>query len=381
MASWDNLGELSNIAQLTGLDAVKLISLIVRAASTARLHKRNCRRFAQHLKLIGGLLEQLRVSELRKYPETPEPLEQLEDALRRGYLLVNSCQDHSYLYLLAMGWNIIYQFRKAQSEIDNYLCLVPLITLVWFHAVSLGEGMVALPVVRHCVRLRPGLPVLFTTTTLSSSEVIMNLLPDGVIYQFAPLDCPTAIDSFFGYWKPSLVLLLKSELWPNLIMSAAAKGLSEPAPLQKLLLMALKDYESIGDENDEEKLEIAEANSKILKENAEMINEYFSIHVDHDGNLTRLPVVLDQYTPDMDRLPNFVLTMGNDVTWDDEKECFRTAAAAIGNFYALHPPILPNPSGSGVQVYKKNKACMASGEHVDSTGEWIGLCTLQLLAY
>jgi hypothetical protein len=41
--------------------------------------------------------------------------------------------------------------------------------LVWFHAVSLGEGMAALPIVRHCVRLRPGLPVLFTTTTLSSS--------------------------------------------------------------------------------------------------------------------------------------------------------------------------------------------------------------------
>ena len=55
MASWDNVAELSNIAQLTGLDAVKLISLIVRAASTARLHKRNCRRLAQHLKLIDGL--------------------------------------------------------------------------------------------------------------------------------------------------------------------------------------------------------------------------------------------------------------------------------------------------------------------------------------
>ncbi|KAL6902380.1 hypothetical protein ACP4OV_005256 [Aristida adscensionis] len=130
MASWNGVGELSNIAQLTGLDAVKLISLIVKAASTARMHKRNCRRFAQHLKLIGGLLEQLRVSELRKYPETREPLEQLEDALRRGYLLVNSCQDRSYLYLLAMGWNIVYQFRKAQNEIDNYLRLVPLITLV-----------------------------------------------------------------------------------------------------------------------------------------------------------------------------------------------------------------------------------------------------------
>jgi MCAfunc domain len=45
-------------------------------------------------------------------------------------VLVNSCQDKSYLYLLAMGWNIVYQFRRAQNEIDRYLRLVPLITLV-----------------------------------------------------------------------------------------------------------------------------------------------------------------------------------------------------------------------------------------------------------
>ncbi|KQK11641.1 DNA mismatch repair protein MLH1 isoform X2 [Brachypodium distachyon] len=142
--------------------------------------------------------------------------------------------------------------------------------------------------------------------------------------------------------------------------------LSEPAPLRELLTMALKDDESMRDENDKEKLEIAEVNTEILKENAEMINEYFSIHIDQGGNLTRLPVVLDQYTPDMDRLPEFILTLGNDVTWDVEKECFRTAAAAIGNFYALHPPILPNPSGNGIQLYKKNKDQMASGEHADN---------------
>ncbi|QCD91138.1 hypothetical protein DEO72_LG4g2102 [Vigna unguiculata] len=130
MASWDQIGDLANVAQLTGVDAVKLIGMIVRAASTARMHKKNCRQFAQHLKLIGNLLEQLKISELKRYPETREPLEQLEDALRRSYILVNSCQDRSYLYLLAMGWNIVYQFRKAQNEIDRYLRLVPLITLV-----------------------------------------------------------------------------------------------------------------------------------------------------------------------------------------------------------------------------------------------------------
>uniref|UniRef100_A0A5B6ZPK9 MCAfunc domain-containing protein n=1 Tax=Davidia involucrata TaxID=16924 RepID=A0A5B6ZPK9_DAVIN len=130
MASWEHFGEIANVAQLTGLDAVRLIGMIVKAASTARMHKKNCRQFAQHLKLIGNLLEQLKITELKKYPETREPLEQLEDALRRSYVLVNSCQDRSYLYLLAMGWNIVYQFRKAQSEIDRYLKIVPLITLV-----------------------------------------------------------------------------------------------------------------------------------------------------------------------------------------------------------------------------------------------------------
>lgn len=129
-ATWDHFGDIANVAQLTGLDAVRLIGLIVQAASTARTHKKNCKQFAMHLKLIGNLLQQLRISELKKYPETREPLEQLEEALRRSYILVNSCQDRSYLYLLAMGWNIVNQFRRAQDEIDRYLKIIPLITLV-----------------------------------------------------------------------------------------------------------------------------------------------------------------------------------------------------------------------------------------------------------
>ncbi|XP_076889503.1 protein MID1-COMPLEMENTING ACTIVITY 1-like [Bidens hawaiensis] len=129
-AAWEHFGEIASVAQLTGLDAGKLIGLIVQAANTARMHKKNCKQFANHLKLIGNLLQQLKLSELEKYPETREPLEQLEDALRRSYILVNSCQDRSYLYLLANGWNIVYQFRKAQNEIDRYLKIIPLITLV-----------------------------------------------------------------------------------------------------------------------------------------------------------------------------------------------------------------------------------------------------------
>jgi DNA mismatch repair protein MLH1 len=94
-------------------------------------------------------------------------------------------------------------------------------------------------------------------------------------------------------------------------------------------------------------------NTELLKEKAEMLEEYFSVHIDSSANLSRLPVILDQYTPDMDRVPEFLLCLGNDVEWEDEKSCFQGVSAAIGNFYAMHPPLLPNPSGDGIQFYSK----------------------------
>lgn len=44
------------------------------------------------------------------------------------------------------------------------------------------------------------------------------------------------------------------------------------------------------------------------------------------------------------------------VNWEDEKSCFQTISAALGNFYAMHPPLLPNPYGeNGLEFYKKTK--------------------------
>lgn len=128
--NWDQAGEIASLAQLTGLDSVKLISLIVKAANDARSHQENCRQFAQHLKLIGILLEQLKHSDLKRRPETRELMEELEEALRKAYLLVNSCKDKSYLYLLAFGWTTVSQFQERQAEIDRLLGLIPLVTLV-----------------------------------------------------------------------------------------------------------------------------------------------------------------------------------------------------------------------------------------------------------
>ncbi|KAB1221237.1 putative 3-deoxy-D-manno-octulosonic acid transferase, mitochondrial [Morella rubra] len=97
--------------------------------------------------------------------------------------------------------------------------------LLWFHAVSLGEGMTAIPVIKQCIKQSPDLNILMTTTTLSAFHVISKRLPSGVIYQFAPVDTPTAVGSFLDYWKPNAIILIESELWPNLIMAASENGI------------------------------------------------------------------------------------------------------------------------------------------------------------
>ncbi|KAJ4970501.1 hypothetical protein NE237_003600 [Protea cynaroides] len=116
--------------QAVGVDAVSLIAMIVTAARNATMHRKNCEKMADHVKMIGNLLEKLKSTELRKFPATGEPLERLEEALRKALDLVESCRDRSYLYLLAMGWSVVYRFRLVQAEIDRYLKLVPLISLV-----------------------------------------------------------------------------------------------------------------------------------------------------------------------------------------------------------------------------------------------------------
>ncbi|XP_058204110.1 probable 3-deoxy-D-manno-octulosonic acid transferase, mitochondrial isoform X1 [Rhododendron vialii] len=98
--------------------------------------------------------------------------------------------------------------------------------LIWFHAVSLGEGIAAIPVIKCCIERRPDINILMTTTTLSAFTVIENQLPSGVIYQFAPLDIPASVDTFLGHWKPNAIMLMESELWPNLIIGASKSGIA-----------------------------------------------------------------------------------------------------------------------------------------------------------
>ncbi|MBU2168864.1 MAG: 3-deoxy-D-manno-octulosonic acid transferase [Alphaproteobacteria bacterium] len=127
---------------------------------------------------------------------------------------------------------LAYRARKGKEDparVDERLGQAgvgrPPGSLVWMHAISVGESLSLLPVIGLLAERRPDLSVLVTTGTITSARMMAQRLPEGVIHQYAPVDTPGAVSGFLDHWRPSVGLFVESELWPNLILEAQARGI------------------------------------------------------------------------------------------------------------------------------------------------------------
>lgn len=122
----------------------------------------------------------------------------------------------------------VKQGKEDRRRVDERLgiagCPRPAGDLVWLHGVSVGETLSLLPVVERFRKLRPDLTLLVTSGTLTSAELLARRLPPEVIHQFAPVDGPAAVTRFLDHWRPGLGIFVESELWPNLLTAAQARG-------------------------------------------------------------------------------------------------------------------------------------------------------------
>lgn len=105
---------------------------------------------------------------------------------------------------------------------------------IWIHAVSVGEANSSWILALRLLEFSPKIKILFTTTTLTSSEIIAqkikslsssSFLANRVIHQFLPLDSFFCVEKFLGFWRPRACLLVESEIWPNLIFSTRSHGI------------------------------------------------------------------------------------------------------------------------------------------------------------
>jgi 3-deoxy-D-manno-octulosonic-acid transferase len=94
--------------------------------------------------------------------------------------------------------------------------------VVWIHAVSAGETIAAVPMVRRL--LGRGYVCLVTNMTPTGRERVKVLLGDDVENCYAPYDLPGSIDRFLRNNKPRMLITIDTELWPNMIEGCARRG-------------------------------------------------------------------------------------------------------------------------------------------------------------
>jgi 3-deoxy-D-manno-octulosonic-acid transferase len=95
--------------------------------------------------------------------------------------------------------------------------------LVWIHGASVGEVLAAAALIERLRALN--IRILLTSGTVTSAAIVAKRFPADIIHQYVPYDAPRYVARFLDHWRPSLALFIESDLWPNLILSSAARRL------------------------------------------------------------------------------------------------------------------------------------------------------------
>lgn len=96
---------------------------------------------------------------------------------------------------------------------------------IWFHTVSVGEFLAAAPLIQQTLDAYPDTLITITTTTPTGSEQVKKRFADQlnkrVFHVYLPYDLPWFLQAFLRKVRPELLVILETELWPNLIHCAA----------------------------------------------------------------------------------------------------------------------------------------------------------------
>lgn len=99
-------------------------------------------------------------------------------------------------------------------------------SLVWGHAVGVGEAMALAGLFAQMGKLWPEANFLITTTARTSGEALHKAgLPARCVHQFAPVDTPATVKLFLDHWQPALAVWCEMDLWPALIDGTEQRGI------------------------------------------------------------------------------------------------------------------------------------------------------------
>lgn len=113
---------------------------------------------------------------------------------------------------------------------------------IWIHAVSLGETVAAIPLIEELLKNYPAYSIVLTNTTPTGSEKAKQQFGLRVQHCYFPYDLPSVWRRFFKAIQPKLILIMETELWPNLVYQAEKQHIPLVLVNARLSDISIKEY-------------------------------------------------------------------------------------------------------------------------------------------
>ena len=117
---------------------------------------------------------------------------------------------------------------------------------IWIHAVSVGETVVALSMIRRYRQRFPERKFVLSTTTTTGQEVARSRCPEGMAVIFCPIDFPWMVRCALRLLKPTALVIFETEIWPNLVSIAAKKNIPVALVNARMSDHSAKGYRRLG---------------------------------------------------------------------------------------------------------------------------------------
>lgn len=137
---------------------------------------------------------------------------------------------YSFLYFIVLICLLPFQYRKRPKDLRkrwlrekfgtfNFSLSTFNSSLIWIHAVSVGEVIASLPLLEKLKVRYPSVSLVLSTITDTGQRVALEKVPDRTKVIYLPFDLSFILERTLKNIQPNLFITIETELWPNLLMT------------------------------------------------------------------------------------------------------------------------------------------------------------------
>lgn len=143
------------------------------------------------------------------------------------------------------AYRTCWRERFALYSKNDAQVLTPNQQSIWLHAVSFGEAVAATPLAKALKQRYPHLPLIFTVMTPTGAAHVARALGDTVILRYVPYDYPDAVARFLNYANPKFLIIIETELWPNILRACKRRRIPVFLVNARLTARSFRSYSRV----------------------------------------------------------------------------------------------------------------------------------------